>query len=80
MYYLIVVVDRLIKTDHDKDSAYSLPDTSTKIKILIRFCSWYRRFINNFADLMRPVNLLVKSGDQIDKRSGGSIMHFPRFR
>lgn len=39
---------------------YSRPKTSTEIKRFTGLCSWYRRFINNFAEVMSPINALLK--------------------
>lgn len=62
--YLGFVIDREgIRTDPDKVSAmlnYPRPQTSTEVKRFVGMCSWYRRFIDDFAGLMAPINALLK--------------------
>lgn len=62
--YLGFVIDRHgIRTDPEKVSAminYPRPKNSTEVKRFVGLCSWYRRFIQNFSDLMSPINSLLK--------------------
>lgn len=52
-----------LRTDPGKVSSivnYPRPSTTTEVKRFIGFCSWYRRFINNFSALVSPLNDLTK--------------------
>lgn len=62
--YLGFLVDREgLRTDPDKVRAmleYPVPKTATEVKRFMGMCSWYRRFVPNFATISAPINSLIK--------------------
>lgn len=70
--YLGFIVDKSgLRTNPEKVSAmvnFPQPRTTTEIKRFTGMCSWYRRFIPHFSDLMSPINSLLagrKKGQRI---------------
>lgn len=58
-----VVTSDGIQVDDEKTSAITnmLPPKNAKqVKSIVQSCSWYRRFIANFADVSRPLTNLLK--------------------
>lgn len=60
-----IITPEGISTDSEKVTAIANMSTPTCTKHVISFvqtCSWYRRFIPNFADIARPLTKLMKKG------------------
>lgn len=61
--YLGYVVDKHgLHTDPSKINCilnYPTPTSPKEIKRFLGMCSWYRRFINNFSNISRPLNKLT---------------------
>lgn len=58
-----IVGSNSLQTDPEKVSCmvnFPRPRTTTEIKRFVGMCSWYRRFIKDFASLMSPINDLLK--------------------
>jgi len=58
-----IVGSNSLRTDPEKVSCminYPRPRTATEVKRFVGLCSWYRRFIKDFASLMSPINDLIK--------------------
>lgn len=52
-----------LHTDPDKVTAilnYPKPKTATEVKRFLGMCSWFRRFINDFASTVSPLNDLLR--------------------
>lgn len=43
---------------------YTTPKTVREVRRLVGMCSWYRRFIPNFADLITPITDLISKKNQ----------------
>lgn len=62
-YLGFVVNENGLKTSPDKIESmlkFPIPTTTTEIKRFLGLCSWYRRFIKDFASLVSPINDLLK--------------------
>lgn len=63
--YLGYVVDECgLRTDPDKVRAileFPTPKTAKEVKMFLGTCSWYRRFIRNFATIAAPLNALTST-------------------
>lgn len=68
--YLGYVVDEFgLRTDPEKVSAildFPPPKSVTQVKSFIGVCSWYRRFIRNFASIVSPMTQLTKKGQRFE--------------
>lgn len=62
--YLGFIVDQGgLRTDPEKISAiqeYSKPTNVTELKRFLGVCSWYRRFVKDFSQIVHPLNDLMK--------------------
>ena len=74
-----VITEGNIKPDPDKVSAvrdWPKPETVKDVKSFLGFCSYYRRFVNKFAEVAQPLNALTagyiptKRGCRDKKREG----------
>ena len=60
-----VVTAAGIKTDPRKVEAvqeWAVPNTVTELRSFLGFCSYYRKFIRNFADIAGPLHRLLEAG------------------
>ncbi|KAL7726226.1 hypothetical protein ACLKA6_001630 [Drosophila palustris] len=58
-----------IHTDPDKIAAVrelQPPTTCRELRRCLGIASWYRRFVPNFADIVQPMSLLLKKGQNLD--------------
>lgn len=62
--YLGFIIDKTgLKTDPEKVECmvnYPIPKNTTQVKRFLGMCSWYRRFIKNFATVVEPINALLR--------------------
>ncbi|CAK1586146.1 unnamed protein product [Parnassius mnemosyne] len=58
-----VVSEEGIRTDPEKIAAvkdWPVPKDKTKVRAFLGFCSYYRRFMKNFADIAKPLHRLTE--------------------
>lgn len=58
-----------VKPDPEKFNAitkYPVPKNADEVRRFVAFCNYYRRFIENFADIANCLNNLLKKGQQFD--------------
>ncbi|CAK1599542.1 unnamed protein product [Parnassius mnemosyne] len=58
-----VVSEESIRTNPEKIAAvkdWSVPKDKTQVKVFLDLCSYYRRFVKNFADIAKPLHKLTE--------------------
>ena len=84
-----IVSSKGIETDPKKVEAvknWTVPKTVTDVRSFLGFTNHYRRFIKGYANVARPLNLLVsgdntnrkKGSDQMDRRMSGCFQQVKR--
>ncbi len=67
--YLGHVIDKNgVRTDPEKVSKikeWPIPKTAKELKTFISLCGYYRKFVNNFAEIVRPLELLCQDKSSI---------------
>ncbi|MEL7309029.1 MAG: reverse transcriptase family protein, partial [Pseudomonadota bacterium] len=75
--YLGHVIDKNgVRTDPTKISKikeWPIPKTAKEMKTFISLCSYYRKFVNNFAEIVRPLELLCQDKSSIKSLVMGDI-------
>ena len=58
-----LITDKGIKPDPSKTEAvqnFPVPTSKTEVRVLLGLCSYYRRFIKNFASVAKPLTILTR--------------------
>lgn len=59
------ITDKGILPDDSKFEAvknYPRPTNTDEVRRFVAFCNYYRKFVSKFADIVRPLNILLKKG------------------
>ena len=59
-----LITDKGIKPDPSKREAvqnFPVPTSKTEVRALLGLCSYYRRFIKNFASVVKPLTILTRT-------------------
>jgi len=78
-----IVTTNGIKPNPNKTKAitnFSLPKTSKQIKSFLGLCGFYRKFIPNFAQIVKPMTLKLKKCAIIDIKCKDYIKSFKRLK
>ena len=57
-----VVSEKGISTDPKKTEVIKTWPETTEVRSFVGFCSYYRRFLQNFADIAKPLHKLTQKG------------------
>lgn len=59
---------------------YQTPENADAVKRFVAFCNYYRRFIQNFAEIAKPLNKLTKKGSEFiwSKECQNSFEHLKK--
>lgn len=55
---------------------FPLPKTPKQIKSILGLCALYLKFIPNFANVVKPMNLKLKKGAVLDTKCKGYVKSF----
>lgn len=63
------ITDKGIRTDPSKHKVienYPTPQNADEVRRFVAFCNYYRKFIQNFAEIAKPLNSLLKKNKLFD--------------
>jgi len=78
-----IVTTSGIKPNPNKTKAitnFLLPKTPKQIKSFLGLCGFYRKFIPNFAKIVKPMTLKLKKGAIIDTKCKEYIESFEKLK